>query len=64
MWTLFNVFIELVAILLLFYVLFFFCHEVCGVLAFSSEIEPTPLALEDEVLTTGKSGKSLEGASC
>ena len=43
---------------------FFFGHEVCGVLAFSSGIEPTPPALDDEVLTTGKSGKSLEGASC
>ena len=42
----------------------FFGHEVCGVLALSPGIEPTVPALEDEVLNTGQSGKSLEDASC
>ena len=31
-WTLFKVFIELVTILLLFYILFFFDHEACRIL--------------------------------
>ena len=60
---LFKVLSELVAILLLFYVLFV-GYEVCGILALSPGTEPTSPALEDEVLTTGQSGKSLEGASC
>ena len=60
MWTIFKVFIEFVTILLLFYVLFFFFgHEVCGILAPQPGIEPSPTALEDEVLTTGQPGKSL-----
>ena len=33
--------------------LMFFGHEACGILAPQPGIEPTPLALEGEVLTTG-----------
>ena len=33
MWTIFKVFIELVTVLLLFYVLGFFGHKACGILA-------------------------------
>ena len=49
-------------ILLLFYVfgLFFvFFFEACGILAIPLGIEPTPPALEGEVLTTGLPEKSL-----
>ena len=35
-----------------------FGHEACGILAPQPGIEPTPPALEGEVLTTGPSGKS------
>ena len=63
MWTVFKVFIEFVAILPLFYVCFF-GHEIFGILALSTGFEHTSPALEDEVLTTGQSGKPLEGASC
>ena len=59
MWTIFKVFIEFVTILLLFYVLFFFGPEACGILAPRPGIEPTPSALEGEVLTTTRPGKSL-----
>ena len=41
--------------------MFFFLlsEEVCGILApLGGGIEPTPLALEGEVLTTGPPGKS------
>ena len=58
-WTIFKVFIEFVTILLLFYVLFLFGHEAWGILAPPPGIEPIPLALEGEVLTTGPSRKSL-----
>ena len=51
----FQVSIELVTILLLFYVLVFW-GEACGILAPQPRIEPAPLALEGEVLTTGLSG--------
>ena len=37
----------------------FFGHEACGILATPPGIEPTPPALEVEVLTTELSGKSL-----
>ena len=33
--------------------------EACGILASQPGIEPTPPALEGEILTTGPSGKSL-----
>ena len=62
MWTIFKVFIEFVTILLLFYVLFFFGFEACGILAPPPGIKLRHLALEGEVLTTGplrKSPKSL-----
>ena len=36
----------------------FFGHEGCGVLVFQPEIKLAPLALDDEVLTTGPPGKS------
>ena len=66
MWTILKVFIEFVTVLLLFFFffncLFFFVwlfgHEACGILAPQSGIEPTPPALKDEVLTTGPPGKS------
>ena len=35
----------------------FFGHQACGALAPLPGIQPTPLALEGEVLTTGPSGK-------
>ena len=57
MWTIFKVFIEFVTILLLFYALVFGC-ESCGILAPQPGIEPTPPALEGEVLTIGPPGKS------
>ena len=37
----------------------FFGREACGILAPQPAIEPTPPALEGEVLTTGLPGKSL-----
>ena len=48
MWTIFKVFIELVTILFLFYV---------WGLSSPTGMKPAPTALEDEVLTTGASGK-------
>ena len=53
MGTVFKVFIESVTILLLFYVLGLFGHEACGILVPWPGIEPTPPAIEGEVLTTG-----------
>ena len=38
----------------------FFGHETCGILAPWPGIEPTPLALEGKVLTTGPPGKPLD----
>ena len=58
MWTIFKVFIEFVMILILFYVLVFGL-EACGIIAPQPGIEPTPYALEGEILTTGPLGKSL-----
>ena len=59
MWTIFKAFIEFVTILLLFYGLFFFGHKAYGIPASQPGIEPTPRALEGEVLTTRLPGKSL-----
>ena len=59
MWTIFKVFIEFVPILFLFYALFFFGHEACGILASLPGMESTPPALEDVVVTTGQPVKSL-----
>ena len=42
---------------------FMFCfsvHKACGILAPPPGIEHSPLAFEDEVLTSGSPGKSLE----
>ena len=47
-WTIFKVFIELVTVLLLFYVLFF-GGEACWILAPQSGVKPIPLVLEGEV---------------
>ena len=52
---------EFVAILLLFYVLFFvFYCEACGVLAPRPGIELTPPALKGEVLVIGPPGTTPE----
>ena len=56
MWTIFKVFIEFVTILLLFYVLVFWPQGMWDLPG--PGIEPTPPALEGEVLTTGPPGKS------
>ena len=57
MWTIFEVFIEFVTILFLFYVLFFWLGDMWD---FSSPTrdEPTSPALEGDVLTTGQPGTS------
>ena len=39
------------------HVLIFFNHEACGVFDLQAGIEPSLLALESEVLTTGLPGK-------
>ena len=55
-----EVFIEFFTVLLWFYVLFFFSCKSCGILAPQLWIEPTPPALEGEVLISGLPGRSLE----
>ena len=57
MQTIFKAFIEFVTGLLLFYVLFFWLQGMWD-LSPRPGIEPTPPALESEVLTTGPPGKS------
>ena len=37
----------------------FFGHEACGILALRPGIQPTPPALEGDILTSGPPGKSL-----
>ena len=64
MWTIFKIFNEFVTILFLFYILFFYEREACGILAPWPGIEPAPRALEVEVLTTGPPGKSLDYFLC
>ena len=56
MWSIFKVFFEFVAILLLFFVFWFFGPKACGVLAPCPGIESPPPALEGEVVTTGHQG--------
>ena len=59
---LFNIFIEFVIVLLLFYVLgffFFFGPETCGIVALQLGTKLAPCVLEGEVLTTGQPGKPL-----
>ena len=63
MLTIFKLFTELVTILLLFYVLFYFVPELCGILVPRPGIESSPPALEGKVLTTGPPGKSLNQVS-
>ena len=46
MWTIFEVFIEFVTTLLLFFMLWFFGHEACGILAPWPGIKPTLSAFE------------------
>ena len=53
MWAILKVIIEFVTILLWFWVLDFWPPGICGILAPRPGIEAAPLALEDEVLTTG-----------
>ena len=60
MWAILKVFIEFVTILLLFW---FFSQEACGTFALPPGIEPTPPALEGEVLTAGPPGKSQDRRS-
>ena len=59
----FKVFLEFVTVLLLFFTLWFFGLESCGILAPQTGIEPAAPALESEVLITGLPGKSLEEAT-
>ena len=42
----------------MFWIFYFFCSLSCEILVSQSGIEPTPPALEDEVLTAGPPGKS------
>ena len=58
MWSIFKVFTEFVTILLLF-MFWFFDYKVCRILAPRPGMDPTPTALEANVLTTGLPGKSL-----
>ena len=60
--NIFNFFIELITELLFFIYVFqgIFYLKACGILASQPRIEPAPLTLEDEVLTTRLPGKSLE----
>ena len=48
----------------LFLFFFSFGHEACGILAPKPGIEPTPTALEGEVLTTGQPGSLRKPISC
>ena len=60
MWTIFNVFIEFVTVLLLFCVLVF-GHKACGTFTALLGIIPAlPPTLESKVLTIGLPGKSLK----
>ena len=59
MWTIFKVFVEFVAILLLCSMPQFYGREACVIPAPRSGIEPSPPALKGEVLTAGPPGKSL-----
>ena len=61
MWDFFKkIFIIFVTILLLLYVLVFFDQEACGILA----PQPTPPALEGEILTTEPPGTSQLLVKC
>ena len=43
-----------------YFMVWFFGRKSCGILAPWPGIEPTPTALEGEILTTGAPGKSLD----
>ena len=58
-WTVFQIFIELVTILLLFYVLVFWLRGMWDLLP-QPGIEPKPPTLDGRVLTTGPPEKSLQ----
>ena len=57
--TIFKVFVKFIRILFTFWC---FGHEACGILTYWPGIEPTPLALEDRVLTSGPLG--IPGGTC
>ena len=57
MWTIFEVFIDLLQYFFCF-MFWFFGREACGILAPRPGIEPAPPALKVEVLTTGPTRKS------
>ena len=68
MWTIFQVIIEFVTILLLFpmfffflffFFFFFFDFEACEILATQTQMEPVSLASHGKALTTGPLGRSL-----
>ena len=62
MWAFLKVFVEftkMVTIWLLLFRFWFFGFEACGILAAWPGIKLTPPALEDEILTAGLPGKSL-----
>jgi len=61
MWTIFKVPIELATTLPSFFFLIpsFLGHKTCGILVPRLEIEPSPIALEGKIPTTGLPGKSL-----
>ena len=56
--TIFEVFIDFVTVLFLFYVCLFVCCKACGIFASWPRIQLAPPALEGKVLTTGPPGKS------
>ena len=58
MWTIFKVFIECVAILLLLFMFCFFGRKACGIFASQPGSKPALPALEGEVLIVGPPGKS------
>ena len=58
MWTIFKSLLNLLQYCFCF-MFWFFGHEAGGILAPTPGIEPTPPALEGEVLTTGPPRKSL-----
>ena len=58
MWTILKSLLNLLQYCFCF-MFWFFVHEACGILAPQPGIEPTPAALEGEVLTTVPPGKSL-----
>ena len=56
----FEVFIEFVTILFLFFMFWFFGHKACGFSAPQQGIELAPPALEGKVLTTDFQGSPLD----